>query len=260
LKIIDAKTLFIGAVKSLQADCILDIGSRDGDQSLLFRDLRPKAYVAAFEASPSNYQLILSRNLERFNIKVFPYAISNAKGIATFYVEDQEAYPGAMGASSLLGNSCTKEVIQVETRRIDDFLLEYAPEVQRIALWIDVEGAEYQVLEGISKIKDRVLLVHTETTITPLRNNQKSLSQLREIMESYGFILCGSNIAKDDAFGDVVFISNKGRAMMGNTFFICMTRAAVYRVLPISQTAVFLKKRFHPLYRLLRQIFIKFAS
>ncbi len=77
--VFDAKTFFVGVVKSLQVDCILDIGSRDGDQSLLFRDLRPTAYVAAFEASPANYQKMLARNLDRQAIEVFPYALWNSK-------------------------------------------------------------------------------------------------------------------------------------------------------------------------------------
>jgi FkbM family methyltransferase len=261
MKVLDTKTFFVGAIKRLQADCILDIGSRDGDQSVLFRDLRPKAYVAAFEANPTNYQSILSRNLDRQAIEIFPYAISNSKGTATFYVVDPEAYPGANGSSSLVvGNSCTKEVIQVETRRTDDFVLEHAPEAHRIALWIDVERAEYEVLEGILKIKDRVLLVHVETVIKPEHENQKTLSELTELMKSYGFILCGSNIDNGQVAGDAVFISNQARAMMGVSFYFCRARAVIYRFLPIGQTAVLLKKKFPSLYRLLRQIYIKIAS
>jgi FkbM family methyltransferase len=259
MNIIDAKTLFMGATKSLQADCILDIGSRDGDQSLLFRELRPKAYVAAFEANPANYQMIRSRNLERQAIEIFPYAISNTKGTATFYIVDPKAYVGASGSSSLLaGNSCTKEAIQVETRRIDDFVLEHAPDVHRIVLWIDVERAEYEVLEGISKIKDRVFLVHVETVIEPEKENQKTLSDLDKLMKSFGFILCGSSIAKGT--GDAVFISEKARTIMGASYYFCMARAVIYRFLPIGRTAVFLKETFPPLHRLLRRIFIKFAS
>src|SRR6185436_13600572 len=48
----NTKSLFISILKAQGADCVCDIGSRDGDQSLLFRHLLPNAAAIAFEANP----------------------------------------------------------------------------------------------------------------------------------------------------------------------------------------------------------------
>ena len=259
--VIDAKALFAGIIKKCKPDCILDVGSRDGDQSLFFRDLAPEAYVAAFEANPANYRAMLSRNLERCRIEVYPYAATNSNGVATFYVADPACDPQALGASSLLpGAYALKEKIEVETRRLDDFILEHYPDVKRIALWVDVECAEYQVLEGISKIKDRVIAVHTETSLKPVRENQKTFAQLTELLKSWGFIFCGSTIQKHYTGGDVVYLNAKIKSDMGISYRFCFLRAFVYRFFPFGKCAVYLRRQFPPLYRFLRGIYIRFAT
>ena len=259
--VIEARTLFSGIIKKCNADCILDVGSRDGDQSLFFRDLAPNAHVAAFEASPANYQMMLSRNLDRHRIEVYPYAATNSNGVATFYVADPASDPQALGASSLLpGGYALKEKIDVETRRLDDFILEHYPDAQRIALWMDVESAEYEVLEGISKIKDRVIAIHTETSLKPVRENQKAFPQLAELMKSWGFIFCGSTIRKTHTGGDVVFLNAKTKSDMGMSYYSCFLRALILHYFPLGQFAVYLRRKSPALYRFLRGIYIRFAT
>ena len=259
--VIDAKTFFAGVIKKCDADCILDVGSRDGDQSLFFRELAPNAHVAAFEANPTNYRTILSRNLDRRRIEVYPYAATNSNGVATFYVADPESDPQALGASSLLpGGYRLKEKIEVETRRLDDFILEHFPDSRRIALWIDVESAEYEVLEGISKIKDRVIVIHTETSLQQVRENQKTFTELAELMKSWGFLFCGSSIRKNHGGGDVVFLNPETKSNMGASYHFCFTRAFLYHYLPIGQFAVYLRQQFPPAYRFLRKVYIRFAT
>jgi FkbM family methyltransferase len=259
--LIDTKTLFAAIVKKLDADCILDVGSRDGDQSIFFRDISPKAYVAALEANPSNYKAIAARNLQERRIDVFPYAASDSNGTATFYIADPECDPHAIGSSSLLpGGYQLKEKIEVETRRLDDFILEHYPDAQRIGLWIDVESVEYKVLEGISKIKDRVVIIHTETALEPVRSEQKAFAQLSELLKLFGFLFCGSNLREGSNIGDVVFVNGKSKEAMGAAYPICMLRSKIYQRLPIGQTAVYLRQQFPPIYRFLRKAYIRFAT
>jgi hypothetical protein len=46
------RRFFSLVLKAVRADCVCDIGSRDGEESLFFRHLLPHAVVLAFEASP----------------------------------------------------------------------------------------------------------------------------------------------------------------------------------------------------------------
>mgnify|MGYP001816204107 CR=1 FL=1 len=71
------------------------------------------------------------------------------------------------GTSSLLQrkeSAGETEQVHVQAVRLDNFLRETDADInnKRIALWIDAEGAAYQVMEGISDIASRMLFIQVE--------------------------------------------------------------------------------------------------
>ena len=86
---VNTHVLFTALLQNAGADCLCDIGSRDGEDALGFRNLFPKARVFAFEANPYNYnRMQADPRFAAANVVVLPYAISDADGEATFYVSD----------------------------------------------------------------------------------------------------------------------------------------------------------------------------
>ena len=261
--ITNTKALFAAVVKRAGADCICDIGSRDGVQALLFRDLCPAARVFAFEANHINYRAMSQdRRLKDAKIELFPYAVSHSRGTASFFVADVDysSRDANIGLSSLLVKHDLKvrETNDVETRRIDEFILEHCPSNRAVALWIDVEGAEYAVLQGMAGIRDRVVAVHVEVAERPIREGQKALCDVEELMNQYGFLLCGSNIRRDIGWGDVVFVRRSLADALGSRFRLCQLKGYLSHWFQVDLIAVFLKEHFPGIYRLLRVLFVKF--
>jgi len=260
----DTKMLFSALISGLKLDCICDIGSRDGNQAILFRDILPHAVVVAFEANPLNYRTMSARQLlKEKRIEISPYAIADQNGTANFHIADVDYNDPASnkGCSSLLqGGYESQQVVEVETRRLDELLLTMHPEARRIGLWIDVESAEYQTLEGIAKLKDRVFVVHVETALQPVRDGHKPFRELKTLMESYGFVVCGAaNLAKDN-LGDVVFIQPQCIKELGFRFQLALIRGRISRFLPIHPIAAFFRDRFPSIYRPLRAAYIKLVT
>jgi FkbM family methyltransferase len=259
----NSKALFTSLAKALKTDCVCDIGSRDGEDALFFHQLLPKAAVFAFEANPINYEM-MARNsaLKESHIRILPYAITNQRGTATFHITDVDySNPDEnRGTSSLLVHDGLgiKESVQIETHRIDEFLLMNNPTAMRIALWIDVEGVEYFVLEGIRDIKDKVVVVHVETAKTPMRQGQRIYTDVVWLMNRMGFDLCGSNIEEDSNWGDVVFINRKKKVDLGCAFRICQAKAYFRKAVERGNSLVILKTRFPRVYRKLRSIYVKY--
>lgn len=226
----NTRVAFKTLLRLCRADCICDIGSCDGSDSLKFRKLLPKARVVAFEANPFLYkQMAANPSLAGNRIEVFPFAITNQNGTAPFHVTDVD-YDGPgvreeanVGTSSLLVHEGLKvrQTVEVQTRRIDEFLLSRYPEARRVGLWVDTEGAEFGVLEGMVGIKDRVLAVHVETALTPLRLGQKVTMEVESLMRSFGFIPLGSNMSKGSIWGDVVFVNANAAGGLGFRFHLC---------------------------------------
>jgi FkbM family methyltransferase len=263
--ITNTKVLFSAVLKAVHADCICDIGSRDGDQSLLFRHLCPAAAVLAFEANPINFKAMSADpRLREGRIELFPVAVSNARGTARFHVTDVDySDPEAnKGTSSLLTRDDlpVKDTVEVETCRLDELILSQFAKARAIGLWIDVEGAEYSVLEGISGIKDRVVAVQVETAKVPLRQGQRTLPELTALMDSLGFALCGSNIRQTAEWGDVVFVNRRVIEALGFRFSLCKLRGYLGVWIPVDHAAVFLKARWPAAYRFLRKLYLKLGT
>jgi FkbM family methyltransferase len=263
LMMTNTKTLFSAILKARRADGVCDIGSRDGMQSLLFRHLLPSAAVIAFEANPINFKAMQAdARLAGQRIDLFPHAVSNQRGTAQFHVADVDyTDPGAnRGTSSLLlaDGQKVKETVQVETYRIDDFILERYPALQRVGLWIDVEGAEYAVLEGIIGIKDKIVAVHLETTNEPRWIGQRPLRDIVAFMSAQGFSLCARNFGLGASeWGDVVFIRENVAHQMGWRLAVCKFKARLGYILRADNAAVLLKNRVPWLYRFCRWLYIR---
>ena len=206
--ILDTRYLFSKLLDTLKIGFVCDIGSRDGRESLLFRSKLPKASIFAFEANPSNFNGMIKNNKIIDNkIQVFPYAITNFDGKTTFNIYDDKT----KGTSSLFDTIGKKvqDKIEVQTYRIDNFIHENGYNLTNIALWIDVEGAGYEVLEGMQKIVDDVSLINIEVETEQIRIDQKTKRDIDVLMSAYGFIELGKSFnERKKKFGDILFIKH----------------------------------------------------
>jgi FkbM family methyltransferase len=257
----DTKSLFVSLIKKWRCDLVLDIGSRDGKQSLLFKEAVPTARVVAFEANPRNYQKMDRNPLLKDRMTILPCAVSNADGTATFHIAEAD-YEGAettennLGVSSLLVHPGVKTAgsVEVETVRLDTLLRRQEYQVfQAIALWIDVESAEYFVLEGMRAVADRVRIIHVETAKTPMRIGQRTYDEVSGLLKSLGFVEIGSSIGKEANWGDVVFVPDRLLAEVRSA----KVKAIIGKTIRINDIAVFLKNHWPFLYRTLRNVFVK---
>ena len=201
--------LFVSLLKELAVDCICDVGSMDGSHAILFKKACPNALVFAFEANPYNYR----RMLQDGRLQVVDrrhMAVSDFSGIAKFYIApaDYDHDRDNRGQSSLLPDEhFEEEVCQVPATRMDDFLGREAANNKRIAMWIDVEGAGWEVLSGCRSIVERLELVHIEVEKKPMKQGQKLYQDVSRLMEELGFVELASNFrGTSGRQGDIVGI------------------------------------------------------
>src|ERR1017187_2287586 len=121
----NARLLFKILLRHFEVDCVLDIGSCDGHESLMFREILPEAEFVAFEANPFLYKKMAADPALRVGrVAVLPYAITNVAGMVSFNVIDMDYDDpnNNRGVSSLLVHEGLKikETVEVKTCRIDD--------------------------------------------------------------------------------------------------------------------------------------------
>jgi FkbM family methyltransferase len=168
-------------------DCFVDVGANVGFYSLVAaRRVGPGGRVIAFEPNPATCaRLRANIDLNGFaNVSVVETALSDRSGQAGFFADTH----GNSGASSLLGRGLETIESTVLTETWDGFEERTAPPPPTLVK-IDVEGAEVQVLRGMSGLlaaarRPRFILEVSEWS---LKAAGSSPEELFDIMSGHGY-------------------------------------------------------------------------
>jgi FkbM family methyltransferase len=197
----------------LEIKSILDLGTRDLEQSIEFHSVYPKAKIYAIEANKESYKECLK--IKPDYIDLFCFAALDYNGTTTFYNVKQT---DNKGASSVF--EPTERVVGVDLfnglekttvicKRIETWAIENKIESIDL-LWQDIQGCEVPALKGFGKLLDKVKVIATEAqTGTLYHGNRKyeptQYDELKLYLGKKGFI----EIAKDQPWPlevDLVFI------------------------------------------------------
>lgn len=171
---------------------ILDIGSYNGDEIVLFRQNFPSASVWGFEASPRNYARTAERNLIADpQVRLWHAAVSDVDGKITFY----DTCGQADGSGSILTPTPKRlehetikfaEGTEVQTFRIDTLCKEN--NISHIdMIHMDAQGAEYKILLGMGDMRPTAIFL--EINEEDMYEGAKSGEFLNEYLGSLGYQL-----------------------------------------------------------------------
>ena len=118
--------------KNNKPELIVDIGANAGTFSKMCSILFPEAKICAYEPNPKVLPTLL-KNAEGTNIKVFPYAVLNKKGIAMLDVSSGSI---DLAKISTYGNISVESIVPSEI----------APACIIDLLKMDCEGSEWEIL------------------------------------------------------------------------------------------------------------------
>lgn len=210
--ILKTKYLYLNLLRTFRPRLILDVGSMDGSDSIRFRQMSPNSKIIAFEANPYNYSRMKNDpRLARTKIEVRNRLVSNKPEKGKFYISKGAVAginSGNMGTSSSMkpvDASDVAEEIEVETTRLDKVIAEAAAPADWIALWIDVEGAGYEVLSSAIEVKQQILLLHIEVELAECWVGQKLKNDVIQLANELGLVLLARS--DNDKQQDLVMIN-----------------------------------------------------
>jgi 2-O-methyltransferase len=178
---------------------ILDIGCNDGQHTLWFLDMFKNARVFSFEPDP--------RAIERYKAKVndkraqlFEFAISDSNGTVEFHSsggqhpqDDWQLKHGWDQSGSIKKPKrhldehpwCKFDnTIQVPTKKLDSWLEEAQIELFDF-IWVDVQGAEENLIRGGQESLRRTRYLYTEYSDDELYEGQINLKNIMKILPDF---------------------------------------------------------------------------
>lgn len=127
-----------------QSNCI-DVGCHKGEILDLMLARAPQGTLFGFEPIPEFYEQLKEKYRSNPRVRIFPVALSDKEGVSTFqHVLNAPAYSGMLKRKYDNRHVEIRE-ITVNTGTLDSILVS-DPSIDLIK--IDVEGAEYLVLQG----------------------------------------------------------------------------------------------------------------
>lgn len=213
-KILKTKYLFLNLLRMFRPGLILDVGSMDGSDSIRFRRMSPLSKIIAFEANPYNFKKMQNNSrLAQLNIEVRNRLVSSKAEKGKFYISKGAVAgknSGNMGTSSSMmpvNDADVAEVIEVDTTRLDEIIKNESLPAGWVAMWIDVEGAGYEVLSSVVGAKQQIALLHIEVELAEFWVGQKLKNDVIQLANELGLVLLAGS--ENDKQQDLVFINAK---------------------------------------------------
>ena len=184
---------------------IVEIGSHYGEDTMRFLETFKDLKIYCFEPDPRNI-MIFKKHVNNKKIELFEYALSDREGTMDFYLSHDNKIDSVpekydwisledyskkrlsnSGSSSLKkGYSKNFQKIQVRTRRFDNWTVEnYNGPIDLV--WMDVQGAERDVLNGMGSTIGNIKFIwmeYGEKFYQDAMDRQESIT----LMDSLGFI------------------------------------------------------------------------
>lgn len=191
---------FISHIKSIKPDfnpdVILDIGSRDLEQSIEFFSVYSDSKIYAFEPNPEQFNICLEKSKNYSKINVEQLAISNCSGTLDFFVTH-----GNVGASSLLepinvpfASTQDYTKISVPAIKLSEWMSNNNIDIVDI-MWLDTQGVELDALKSMGDKIKNVKFIHCEASELPYYKGHLLKNELVDFLISLDFDLLFINEA-----------------------------------------------------------------
>lgn len=205
MPVIDYYKIFFGN----DADIVIDVGTRDGEDAHILSTALNSKYVLAIEARKEAAE---ETKIKYPHFNIFNVAVSDFIGTTEFYsiLSEDKDYAGS---SSIYNNKFIRdeypyEVINVDVTTMDSIIEECDLSYKFLDIVkVDIEGYTWEFLQGFSKHMNNVKLFHLETEKNPTHKYHKNNEEIKNFMYSKNFILAGTQYEWDKEIEDQIWIN-----------------------------------------------------
>jgi 2-O-methyltransferase len=208
---IDANKYLIGNYIPANAT-ILEAGASVGRDTLQMSSLWPKSKIYSFEPVPELFERAKLKIQGLRNVQLYPFALGSESGTTKLF----KSSGASDGSSSLLAPAEHLNVhpevkfeseLEVPAYTIDDWANKN--NISSIDLmWLDLQGAEFKILESSPKIFSTVKVLYTEVSLVETYKGVVLYPEFRDWLLSKNFEVVHEDLPYSD-MGNVLFVRKK---------------------------------------------------
>ncbi len=201
---------------------IWEIGSRDGEDSLMMARTFPLAKIKAFEPNPDTFQKVKDVSNQSFGqIQCYEIALSDVDDMIVFNKIDTTktitTWPdGNPGASSIFISNDKYDIeryvqvpIRVKSQKAKTLIEDEGFKTPNL-IWMDVQGAEELVIKGFAEYLSDVDFIYMELSLKPMYIGQSLADEvIRSLSDNF---IWHSNLTYGAWQFDGFFVNRKYRS------------------------------------------------
>lgn len=191
---------YVAMVKTLAPELSVEIGAHEAGFSRRVAAAVPGTRAIAFEANPHVYKRYLPK-LRKEALEYRNLAICAAAGPVSLWMPrawQTAAFPPANAISSVRQRTNADfayDLVTVDGLPLDDALAGLTYETA--VAWVDVEGAQREILEGAPTFLSRAMAVYIELETVEVWQGQDTAAAVTKTLNRYGFqAVMRDNIAR----------------------------------------------------------------
>ena len=170
---------------------VLDVGANKGQFATFAIRRWPKARLICFE--PLEAPRLRLSNLLSSRVEIHPFALGNCDGDAHMHLasrEDSSSLRALGDAQKSLFSMSEQGTVEVPVRRLDHVFNaeEFAGPT---LLKIDVQGFEFETLQGALGLLESIDAVYVECSFVELYAGQKLAAEVAEFLSTFGLVETG---------------------------------------------------------------------
>jgi FkbM family methyltransferase len=199
---------------------IIEAGTHNGGDAIYMSRIWPQGKIYTFEPNPG-WHTVIRNTIDPYpNIHFFPVALGDRNGESDFF----ECTSEKSGADSTLRPILTDTFWTVDLKernhkfakpiKVPMISLDTWAEENNIQnidfMWLDMQGAEGNMLRGCPKILQKTRIIQTEYSTRPVYEGSMNFDELIKFLSDRGFIL---NFVErqnsNDVQGNALFVKIK---------------------------------------------------
>jgi FkbM family methyltransferase len=195
-------------------DVVLDIGANDGQFAAELRSYGYQGRIVSFEPLPAVFPLLRARANQDSQWQALPYALCDAEGTLEINIASHSASSSFLDMVPALKEALPsaryvgKHKVQVKTLNLlFDSVVKAG---DRVYVKIDAQGFEKKILDGASKVFDRIAGFQLEVSLVALYSGESLIEEMIGYMRARRFVVMGIEPGFSDSTGrllqtDLVF-------------------------------------------------------
>lgn len=206
---IESTALFGNLVDIIKPSYFLEIGAMDAHFSRSLSTVIPSCSFHAFEANPHTYKHFYNLMSQHSNVSYQNKAVGSYTGKVEFKIQKSvngDSVPPIRGNNSVLERtlqSIEYENVVVDVDTIDNMFSDTYLD-KKFAMWIDVEGTAFDVLQGAQNVLKNTDLAFIEVEDFPFWKNQKLATDVVKYMYDRSFLPIARDFQYDSQY-NIIF-------------------------------------------------------